>query len=155
MEKWRKLLFYYYQIPTLSGPPDDKTNKMSVRPAKTQSDQSLRCPPEESLGTKLPFERTAKTLIRLGGCPGWSESSLDAHATLLVLSWDGSSVALSSDTDTTTLSLGVLVLVVSCVLVQLVHVFLVDMSTVLSYTNNVTAPEIMIGKSTIWGCKVV
>ena len=34
--------------------------------------------------------RTAKTLIRLGGCPGWSESSLDAHAILLVLSWGGS-----------------------------------------------------------------
>ena len=25
---------------------------------------------------------TAKTLIRLGGCPGWSESSLGAHAVL-------------------------------------------------------------------------
>ena len=24
--------------------------------------------------------QTAKTLIRLGGCPGWSESSLDAHS---------------------------------------------------------------------------
>ena len=34
--------------------------------------------------------RTAKTLIRLGGCPGWSESSLGAHTILLVLSWDGS-----------------------------------------------------------------
>ena len=34
--------------------------------------------------------RTAKTLIRLGGCPGWSESSLGAHAILLVLSWGGS-----------------------------------------------------------------
>ena len=32
---------------------------------------------------------TAKTLIRLGGCPGWSESSMGAHATLLVLSRDG------------------------------------------------------------------
>ena len=38
-------------------PPHDKTNKMTVRPAKTQislvsvqSDQSLRCPHEESLG---------------------------------------------------------------------------------------------------------
>ena len=30
--------------------------------------------------------RTVKTLIRLGGCPGWSESSLGTHATLLVLS---------------------------------------------------------------------
>ena len=36
------------------------------------------------------FMRTAKTLIRLGGCPGWSESSLGAHAILLVLSRCGS-----------------------------------------------------------------
>ena len=28
----------------------------------------------------LPTERTAKTLIRLGGCPGWSESSLGAQS---------------------------------------------------------------------------
>ena len=34
--------------------------------------------------------RTAKTLIRLGGCPGWSESSLGAHAILLFFSWGGS-----------------------------------------------------------------
>ena len=46
--------------------------------ASTQSDQSLHCPHEESLGPKLPIERTAKTLIRLGGCPGWSESWLGA-----------------------------------------------------------------------------
>ena len=31
-----------------------------------------------------------RRLISLGGCPGWSESSLGAHATLLVLSWGGS-----------------------------------------------------------------
>ena len=42
---------------TLYEPQHDKTNKMSVSPAKTQislasdqSDQSLRCPHEESLG---------------------------------------------------------------------------------------------------------
>ena len=34
--------------------------------------------------------QTAKTLIRLGRCPGWSESSLGAHAILLVLSRGGS-----------------------------------------------------------------
>ena len=34
--------------------------------------------------------RTAKTLIRLGGCPGCSDSSLGAHAILLVLSRCGS-----------------------------------------------------------------
>ena len=33
--------------------------------------------------------QTAKTLIGLGGCPGWSKSSLGAHAILLVLSWGG------------------------------------------------------------------
>ena len=33
---------------------------------------------------------TAKTLIRLGRCPGWSESSLGTMAILLVLSWGGS-----------------------------------------------------------------
>ena len=59
--------------------------------ASTQSDQSLRCTHEESLGPKLGIQHTAKTLIRLGGCPGWSESSLGAHAILLVLSWGGSS----------------------------------------------------------------
>ena len=42
--------------------------------------QSLRCPHEESLGPFLTIERTAKTLIRLGGCPGWSASSLGAHS---------------------------------------------------------------------------
>ena len=43
-----------------------------------------------SLRTQAFFVRSAKSLIRLGGCPGWSVSSLDAHAILLVLSWCGS-----------------------------------------------------------------
>ena len=46
--------------------------------ASAQSDQSFRCPHEESLCRYLPIERTSKTMIRLGGCPGWSESSLGA-----------------------------------------------------------------------------
>ena len=58
--------------------------------ASAQSDQSLRCPHEESFGPYQPIERTAKTLIRLGGCPGWSESSLGAHVSMLVLSRGGS-----------------------------------------------------------------
>ena len=33
---------------------------------------------------------TARTQIRLGGCPGWSEFLLGAQAILLVLSWGGS-----------------------------------------------------------------
>ena len=48
--------------------------------ASAQSDQSHRCLHEESLCPYLPTEHTAKTLIRLGRCPGWSESSLGAHS---------------------------------------------------------------------------
>ena len=51
--------------------------------ASAQSDQSFRCPHEESLGPYLPIERTSKILIRLGGCLGWSESSLGAKIILL------------------------------------------------------------------------
>ena len=54
-----------------------KPTKWHVRPAKTQislgicqSDQSLRCPREESWDPYLSIERTAKTLIRLDECPG-------------------------------------------------------------------------------------
>ena len=46
--------------------------------ASAQSDQSLRCALNWKLRTQAFFMRTAKTLIRLGGCPGWSESSLGA-----------------------------------------------------------------------------
>ena len=48
--------------------------------ACTQSDQSLRCPHEETSGPQLPIKRKRKTQIRLGGCPGWSEFSLGAHS---------------------------------------------------------------------------
>ena len=48
--------------------------------ASAQFDQSLRCPHEESLGPSLPIKRTAKILIRLGECPGWSKSSLGAQS---------------------------------------------------------------------------
>ena len=59
--------------------------------ASAQSDQSLCCPYKERLGPLLPIDCTAKTLIRLGGCPCWSEFSLGAHAILLVLSSSSSS----------------------------------------------------------------
>ena len=78
-------------------PVHDKTNKMMCAQrilrstwASAQSDQSFRYLCEESLGPWLPFERAAKTLIRLGWCPGWSESSLGAQVILLVLSCGGS-----------------------------------------------------------------
>ena len=48
------------------------TRRMWKWDTSTQSDQSLRCPHEGSLGPELPTEHTGKTLIRLGVCPGWS-----------------------------------------------------------------------------------
>ena len=59
-------------------PRHDKTNKMILRPAKTQI--SLDICPVWSESSLAFFMQTAKTLFRLGGCPGWSESSLGAHS---------------------------------------------------------------------------
>ena len=63
----------------MSAPSED-----SNQPGHPPSLISLHCPIEESLGALLSTERTAKTLIRLGGCPGirpvWSETSLGAHS---------------------------------------------------------------------------
>ena len=71
-----------------------KPTKWHVRPAKDRPTHppsliSLRCHMKKArvLGYPLSAQRR---LIRLGGCPGWSESSLGAHITLLVLSWGGS-----------------------------------------------------------------
>ena len=56
-------------------PPHVKTDKMTERLAKTQISLGIRPVWSESslsawrnLGPQLPIERTAKTLIRLGGC---------------------------------------------------------------------------------------
>ena len=48
-------------------------------PFSTESDQSLRCALNGFLRTQDFFMRSAKTLIRLSGCPDWSESSLGAQ----------------------------------------------------------------------------
>ena len=84
----------------------DKAYKMPCAPSKDSdqprliwvwADLSLRHPHEESLGPWLPIECTAKTLIRLGRCPGWSESSLGPYAILLVLSCTGSYIRVSEN----------------------------------------------------------
>ena len=51
---------------------------------------SLHCALNRKLRVQCFFMRTGKTQIRLGGCPGWSESSLGAQVILLVLSCCGS-----------------------------------------------------------------
>ena len=77
-------------------PPHDKTNKMICVSSEDSNQPGhppsliICCPHEESLGPWLSTERTAKTLTRLGSCPGWSESSLGAQVILFVLSCCGS-----------------------------------------------------------------
>ena len=72
-----------------------RMTKSPVRPAKTQirlgqcqSDQSLCCPHEETLGSELPTELTLKTLIRLGVCPNcqiWVFSGGTGHFVSFVM----------------------------------------------------------------------
>ena len=60
-----------------------KSTKWHVRPAKIQISLGIRPVGSESslpaLDPQLPTERTAKTLIRLGGCPGsdWADTQAD------------------------------------------------------------------------------
>ena len=75
-----------------------KPTKWSVRPTKTQISlgirpvwsESLQCAQWVDQRTQCFFMQTANTLITLGGCPGWSESSLGKKVILFVLSWGGS-----------------------------------------------------------------
>ena len=96
-------------FPIKFEPPHDKTNKMAVRPAKTQmslgsrpvwseSSQCAQWVVEDPVFLHADSEDSDQTgwMPRLlGGCPGWSESSLGAHAISLVLSWGGSLVSWS------------------------------------------------------------
>ena len=71
--------------------------------ASAQSDQSLRYALNGYLRIQAFFMRTAKTLIRLNRCTGWSESSQGAHAILKVLSCAGSRVLVYMDFNALTL----------------------------------------------------
>ena len=99
MERFVFFIPCHYLFQYSYEPHHDKTNKMSVRTAKTQISLGI-CPvwSESSLSAwrKLGSLAThwAHTLIRLGGCPGWSESSLGAlsfcwfcHVVALICIW--------------------------------------------------------------------
>ena len=58
---------------------DCAPSKDSDEPEHLQSDQSLRCPHEESLGLNYTLS-AQRRLIRLGRCPGWSASSPGPHS---------------------------------------------------------------------------
>ena len=76
-------------------PPHDKTDKMTCAPSE-DTDQPGHLPSLIRAFTVhmkkpwvLSYPLSAQwRLIRLGGCPGWSESSLGAHAILLVGSFN-------------------------------------------------------------------
>ena len=83
----------YISNPTFE-PPHDKTNKMTVRPAKTQITFGIRPVWSKSslcaLHSQGPKASSCgqRRLIRLGECPGWVFAG--RTVTLLVLSWGGS-----------------------------------------------------------------
>ena len=74
-------------------PVHEKNNKMACAPSEdsgqpaAQSDQSLNCPLEESLGPQLPIECTAKTLDQTGPLPRLIWVFAGRTVILLVLSW--------------------------------------------------------------------
>ena len=80
--------------PDPSPPPDFCKNDPSLRKCgeDTVKDPTSNLPNALSgyLRTQASFMQRTKTLIRLGGYPGWSESSLGAQSIWLVLSCCGS-----------------------------------------------------------------
>ena len=78
----------------LREPQHNKTNKVTVRPAKTQINLGIRpvwsesslCAQWVAKDTRFLHadseysDQPGHTLIRLGGCPGWSESSLGVQS---------------------------------------------------------------------------
>ena len=83
-----------HKIECTYEPPHDKTNKMVCAPSEDWSVLAsavlaVRMKKDWVLSYPLGAQRR---LIRLGGCPGWSESSLGAQSavSLLVLLWGGS-----------------------------------------------------------------
>ena len=86
---WKKRKPTIYQIQlychcswAVFEPPHDKPTQWHVRPAKTDHPGQSLCsahlekPRTQGSWTVLGLHR----LIILGGCPGWSESSLGAHS---------------------------------------------------------------------------
>ena len=79
----------------LFEPPRDKTNNVAVRPAKTQISLCTRPVWSESALSAQWVAKDPSFLhaqSKVSGQTGWSESSLGAHAILLVLSWGGSNL---------------------------------------------------------------
>ena len=89
--------FLYLYLVSWYEPPHDKTNKMSVRPAKTQISLGIRPVWSETslsawwkLGSIATHRAHSEDFGQTGRIPSWSESLLGAQSFFLVLSWGGS-----------------------------------------------------------------
>ena len=99
MENWRNLSLLIIKYPAyLRCQKKNQQNGMCTQRrlrsawASAQSDQSSLSA-WRKLGSLVPIERKAKTLIRLCRCPGWSESLLGTQS--FCLSWGSSFICLS------------------------------------------------------------
>ena len=102
MTHWPKCTIIFTLIVTGARNNNNKIKKKKNMCAQRNSDQpacirtvwsvSSLCAQWIAKYLKLLNSDSRKTLIILGGCPGWSESSLAAHVILLILSCSGSYV---------------------------------------------------------------
>ena len=74
------LSFYKWATSWQNQQSDCAQQRLRSARASAQSDQRLCCALSGQLRTQAFYMRTVKTPIRLGGCPGWSESSLGAQS---------------------------------------------------------------------------
>ena len=93
--KIKTLIYWAPTVLMINGPAHDKTNKMAYVPSE-DSDQpghlpsliNLCCALSGELRTQAFFTGLAKTLIRLGSCPGWSVfAGCTCHFVGFVVRW--------------------------------------------------------------------
>ena len=71
---------YLVKLASRYEPRHDKTNKMCLRPAKTQISLRIRPVRSEYLLCTQWVAKDQRYLHADSGCPGWSEASLGAHS---------------------------------------------------------------------------
>ena len=96
LQRWLILIvFNWLSLNKQFDTAHDKTYKMAYVPSEDSDQPGHPTSLISAVGMKKAWVfsyqlSTQQRLIRLGGYPGWSESSLGAHAILLVLSCAGS-----------------------------------------------------------------
>ena len=84
-------------FPSITEPRHNKTNKMICAPSEGSYQTVFAVRMKKPISYPFSFPLSAlRRLVRLGGCLGWSESSLSVQTILLVLSSCSSTCLLSS-----------------------------------------------------------